>query len=98
MYEDLVKRLREHGEFLMVSDRMKAPPNVNVRNVFAEDYAQAADAIEELLKAAKAMHTWIFLNSVDEQNAYDECGLTAEMNAALGYGGRYIMEPPKEEA
>ena len=48
MYDELVKRLREHGEFLIVSDRMKAPPNVNVRNVFAEDYAQAADAIEEL--------------------------------------------------
>ena len=57
---------------------------------------EAADALEELLKAAKAMHTWIFLNSVDEQAAYNECGLTDEMNAALGYGGRYIVEPPKE--
>ena len=58
---------------------------------------QAAAAIQELLKAAKAMHTWIFLNTVDEQTAYEECGLTDEMNAALGYGGRYIVEPPKEE-
>lgn len=60
---------------------------------------QAADAIEELLKAAKAMHTWIFLNSGDEQAAYDECGLSDEMNAALGYGGAYELreEPPKEE-
>jgi len=53
MYEELVKRLREHGEFLIASDRMKAPPNVNVRNVFAEDYAQAADAIEELQAGEK---------------------------------------------
>ena len=56
MYEELIKRLREHGEFLIVSDRMKAPPNVNVRNVFAEDYAQAADAIEALQKALDAVN------------------------------------------
>lgn len=58
---------------------------------------EAADAIEELLKAAKAMHTWIFLNTGDEQAAYDECGLTDEMNAALGYSGQFVAEPPKEE-
>ena len=60
---------------------------------------QAADAIEELLKAAKAMHTWIFLNTGDEQKAYDECGLSDEMNAMLGYGGQFEFraEPPKEE-
>lgn len=49
---------------------------------------------EELLKAAKAMHTWIFLNSYDEQEAYDECGLSDEMNAVLGYAGSFI---PAEE-
>ena len=59
---------------------------------------RAADAIEELLKAAKAMHTWIFLNTGDEQAAYDECGLTDEVNAALGYGGQFVAKPPKEEA
>ena len=59
---------------------------------------EAADAIEELLKAAKAMHTWIFLNTGDEQAAYDECGLTDEMNAALGYSGQFVTEPPKEKA
>ena len=58
---------------------------------------EAADAIEELLKAAKAMHTWIFLNTGDEQAAYDECGLTDEMNAMLGYGGQLVAELPKEE-
>ena len=30
----------------------------------------AADAIEELLKAARAMHTWIFLHTGDEEAAY----------------------------
>lgn len=62
-----------------------------------EDFP-AADAIEELLKAAKAMHTWIFLNSGDEQAAYDECGLSDEMNVALGYGGQFVVETPREES
>ena len=53
--------------------------------------------IEELLKVASAMHTWIFLNTGDEQKTYDECGLSDEMNAALGYSGQFVAEPPKEE-
>ena len=52
--------------------------------------------IEELKKVASAMHTWIFLNTGDEQKAYDECGLSDEMNAALGYSGQFAAEPPKE--
>lgn len=83
MYEELVKRLREATGWKNAS----------------EHYAlmrEAADAIEELLKAAKAMHTWIFLNTGDEQKAYDECGLSDDMNVALGYGGQFVAEPPKE--
>ena len=53
---------------------------------------EAADAIKELFKAAKSMHTWIFLNTVDEQKAYDECGLSDEMNAMLGYGGQFEIK------
>ena len=54
---------------------------------------------EDLLKAAKAMHTWIFLNSFDEQKAYDECHLSDEMNIALGYGGQFELRTtsPKED-
>ena len=87
-YDDLVKQLRE--------DTPTALANCDFD--FIEGWIkEAADAIEELLKAAKAMHTWIFLNSVDEQAAYDECGLTGEMNIALGYGGQIVAELPKEE-
>lgn len=53
---------------------------------------------DEVLKAAKQMHAWIFLNTGDEQKVYAECGLTDEMNAALGYCGQYVAELPKEEA
>lgn len=52
---------------------------------------------DELLKAAKAMHTWIFLNSADEQEAYDKCGLSDEMNALLGYGGKLVVELSEED-
>lgn len=52
---------------------------------------------DELLKAAKAMHLWIFLHTGDEQKAYDECGLTDEMNAMLGYGGEIEARVVKHE-
>ena len=84
MYEDLIKRLRN------VSMDLGQLDHVSVLLL------KAADAIEELLKVASAMHTWIFLNTGDEQAAYDECGLTDEMNAALGYSGQFVAEPPKE--
>lgn len=60
---------------------------------FWEDAAKTRKAqYEELLHAAKKMHTWIFLNTVDEQKAYDECGLSDEMNAALGYSGQFEIK------
>lgn len=82
--EELVKRLRE------------MPIDMRCAKVMRE----AADAIDELLKVAKKMHLWIFLNSGDEQKAYDWCGLSDEMNATLGYGGQFELraEPPKEES
>lgn len=45
-----------------------------------------------LLKLAKAMHTWIFLHTSDEQKTYDECHLTDEDNAMLGCGGQFIIK------
>lgn len=56
------------------------------------EFDEAADAIEELFEAARAMHTWIFLNTGDEQKAYDECGLSDDMNVALGYSGQFVAE------
>ena len=44
---------------------------------------------DHLLKVACKMHTWIFLNTGDEQAAYDEIGLSDEDNAMLGYGGEF---------
>lgn len=94
MYEDLVRRLRVTCGNCKLWDGYKCCLKGECS---AQTRLQAADAIEELLKAAKAMHTWIFLNSVDEQAAYDECSLTDEMNVILGYGGQFVAEQQKKE-
>lgn len=94
MFEELVKRLRYCAEEPSGCGTCDLSDNCVLRSRLL---FKAADAIEELSKAARAMHTWIFLNSVDEQDAYDECGLSDEMNAALGYGGQIVVEMPKEE-
>ena len=85
MYKELVARLRDRA-------RREDEYYAHGGDVINE----AADAIEKLLKVASAMHTLIFLHTGDEQAAYDECGLTDEMNAELGYSGQYVIEPPKE--
>ena len=64
---------------------------------FAAAVIEAQSVIDELLKAGKKRHTWIFLNSFDEQEAYNECGLTDEQNAMFGYGGQYILSSQAEE-
>lgn len=64
---------------------------------FAAAVVEAQSVIDELMKAGKKMHTWIFLNSFDEQESYDECGLTDEQNAMLGYGGQFILSEAQEE-
>lgn len=56
-----------------------------------------ADDYTELLHAARKMHEWIFLHTGDEQEAYDECGLSDEMNTLLGYGGRIEIGPLTKE-
>ena len=43
---------------------------------------------ERLLELAKKMHCWIFLNTCDEEAAYEEIGLTEDENFILGYMGK----------
>ena len=66
-------------------------------HIAAIEAIPAADVVEgkayrELLKVARKMHCWIFLNTADELEAYNECGLTGEMNALLGYGGQFTAK------
>lgn len=105
MYEERVKKLRKLSTMIATCDNyiscFECPRYEECsgykNTTLSSEFEQTADAIEALLKAARAMHLWIFNHSVDEQEAYDECGLSDEMNAELGYGGKLIIEMPKEE-
>lgn len=79
-YKNLIVRLR---------NRAKLEREYNASGALMD---RAADAITELLRAASAMHTWIFLNTEDEEAAYADCGLSPEMNATLGSMGGFEME------
>ena len=46
---------------------------------------------QRLLRIARKMHLWIFLNSGDEEAVYNELGLTDEDNEMLGYGGKIVL-------
>jgi len=59
---------------------------VSERNRIKEEITK-----ERLLDLCKAMHTWIFVHSGDEQEVYDEIGLTDEENLLFGYGGQFII-------
>jgi hypothetical protein len=52
---------------------------------------------ERLLEIAHKMHTWIFLNTFDEFEVYDELGLTDEENAILGSYGKFELKILNEE-
>lgn len=63
-------------------------------DVEPEELEQAlakAKEYDHLLHLAKAMHTWIFLSTVDEQAVYDWLGFTDEDNALLGTIGRPMV-------
>jgi len=102
-YKDLIGWLRYCASSEPICEKASECPFYDQMEEETHDYwcsermmEKAADAIEELFKAAKAMHTWIFLNSGDEQKAYDECGLSDKMNAELGYYGRFDIERNEE--
>lgn len=69
------------------------PPKMN--DVLKE--TRSIPSYDELLKVARAMHTWIFLHSGDEELAYKACGLSDEMNAFLGYSGSLTFTVPEDE-
>lgn len=52
---------------------------------------------ERLLEIARKMHLYIFLHSDNEQEIYDELGLTEEENIVLGYSGQIILKGSENE-
>lgn len=39
----------------------------------------------------------VLIKGMEMPTSCHECGLSDEMNVALGYGGRLVVEIPKEE-
>ena len=108
MYNELVRKLRSHNGWALnetldqaadaIEELQQRAESLMADAILWEDMSRDCKArYKELLHAAKKMHTWIFLNTGDEQKAYDECGLSDEMNDALGYGGRFEIVVPKED-
>lgn len=60
------------------------------------DYENLRTQYVRMLHIAKKMHTWIFLNSGDEQKVYEELGLTQDENRVLGYLGKYELNTSDE--
>ena len=76
-------------DYKALSDKLrKASSNFSESEPVCNLLAEAANAVNDLFNAASSMHEWIFLHTADEQKAYDECGLSDEINCALGYGGK----------
>jgi len=53
---------------------------------------------DRLLEIARAMHCWIFLHSIDEDEVYKELGITPEENAILGSAGRIEFMIPRSNS
>lgn len=67
----------------------------NILSVLQQENQSLKEEKKRLLEIAKKMHLYIFLNTTDEQKAYDEIGLTDEENAMLGYSGEFILKGDK---
>jgi hypothetical protein len=52
---------------------------------------------ERLLELCFEMHKWIYLHTGDEEEAYNEIGLTDEENFLFGYRGKLNMEVKIDE-
>ena len=51
---------------------------------------------ERLLEICFEMHKWIFLHCSDEDEIYDEIGLTDEENMLFGYSGKLTLKEKGE--
>ena len=52
---------------------------------------------ERLLELCFEMHKWIYIHTGDEEEAYNEIGLTDEENFLFGYSGKLNMEVKIDE-
>ena len=96
---DALRKKMYHEAFETDSDMQKWESGCWIRYKMFENAVESEPTVDavpkdeyrELLKAARKMHLWIFLNTADEEKAYEECELTDEMNALLGYSGSFVI-------
>lgn len=62
------------------------------KNIEEMSIEELREGLSRMTKIAKKMHLWIFLHTYDEQEAYDEIGLTEEENDFLGYCGSICVD------
>lgn len=75
---------------------MTIQPNHEQQKAFKEFKRKQKEVFENtskerLMEIAFKMHLWIFKHCIDEQEIYDELGLTDEENLLFGYGGQFII-------
>lgn len=94
--EELAKTLMSQKVLYVPDDVERKQAEIDRLEIELQAMRGAANSYkmqnERLLKIAKAMHTWIFLHTGNEEKAYEECGLTDEENALLGYCGKLEFE------
>lgn len=78
-------------EIAVMVDALNLLEKLDVEPEELEQALAKAKEYDHLLHLAKAMHTWIFLNTFDEQAVYDKLGFTDEDNALLGSIGRPMV-------
>lgn len=75
---------------------MTIQPNHEQQKAFKEFKRKQKEVFENtskerLMAIAFKMHLWIFKHCINEQEIYDELGLTDEENFLFGYGGQFII-------
>ena len=78
-------------EIAVMNDALNLLEKLDVEPEELEQAIAKANEYDHLFHLAKAMHTWIFLNTFDEQAVYDKLGFTDEDNALLGSIGRPMV-------
>lgn len=84
-YDDLFSQFAIGGYKWTTQEIIKECENV-IEQIIELEGKQMKIDYERLLKIAKEMHLWIFLNTGNEFEVYKELGLTDEENLILGSG------------
>lgn len=88
------RRKRKQEDYLTMTKIQMTEEQSRLYNEIQEKKREIFNNIskERLMEIAHKMHTYIFIHTGDEQEVYDELGLTDEENLLFGYGGQIRLE------